>query len=224
MDPRESEGLLPMLEDVALFSGLSKEALEEIQRHGAVKSFKKNTIVISQDDETDSLYIILSGSVKVYVSGADGREAVLNHQGAGEYFGDLALIDKQPRAASVMTTEPSRFMIISRDDFMRCLSGHPEIALNLIKPLTSRIRMLAQNVSNLALLDVYGRVAHTLLQEAKEHNGLLVTDKLTQQDIADMVGASRAMVSRILKDLRAGGYISIEKKRITIQQKLPERW
>jgi CRP/FNR family cyclic AMP-dependent transcriptional regulator len=213
-----------MLENVELFSGLSKEALQEIERHGSVKSFKKNAVIINQGDETDSLYVILSGSVKVYVSGPDGREAVLNHQGVGEYFGDLALIDKQPRAASVMTTEPSRFMIISRGDFMRCLSKHPEIALNLIKPLTSRIRMLAQNVSNLALLDVYGRVAHTLLQETKEQNGVLVTDKLTQQDIADMVGASRAMVSRILKDLRAGGYISIEKKRITIQQRLPERW
>lgn len=213
-----------MLENVALFSGLAKESLEEIEQHGSVKTFKRNTIVINQDDETDSLYVILSGSVKVYISGPDGREVVLNHQGAGDYFGDLALIDKQPRAASVMTMEPSRFMIISRDDFMRCLSGHPEIALNLIKPLTSRIRMLAQNVSNLALLDVYGRVAHTLLQEAKEQDGVLVTDKLTQQDIADMVGASRAMVSRILKDLRAGGYISIEKKRITIQQKLPEHW
>jgi len=213
-----------MLENVSLFSGLSKEALEEIQQHGSVKSFKKNTVVINQDDETDSLYIILSGSVKIYVSGADGREVVLNHQGAGEYFGDLALIDKQPRVASVMTTEPSRFMIISRDDFMRCLSSNPEIALNLIKPMTSRIRMLAQNVSNLALLDVYGRVARTLLQAATEQNGVLMTDKLTQQEIADMVGASRAMVSRILKDLKAGGYISIEKKRITIQQKLPERW
>jgi CRP/FNR family cyclic AMP-dependent transcriptional regulator len=213
-----------MLENVSLFSGLSKEALEEIQQHGSVKSFKKNTVVINQDDETDSLYIILSGSVKIYVSGADGREVVLNHQGAGEYFGDLALIDRQPRVASVMTTEPSRFMIISRDDFMRCLSSNPEIALNLIKPMTSRIRMLAQNVSNLALLDVYGRVARTLLQAATEQNGVLMTDKLTQQEIADMVGASRAMVSRILKDLKAGGYISIEKKRITIQQKLPERW
>jgi CRP/FNR family cyclic AMP-dependent transcriptional regulator len=91
--------------------------------------------------------------------------------------------------------------------------------------MTSRIRMLAQNVSSLALLDVYGRVASTLLQEASENDqGDMVTDKLTQQEIADMVGASRAMVSRILKDLKIGGYISIEKKRITIQQKLPSHW
>ena len=214
-----------MLDNVPLFSGLSSAALAEIEQHGSVKSFKKNTIVINQDDETYSLYVILSGSVRVFISGEDGREAVLNHQNAGDYFGDLALIDKQPRVASVMTTESSRFMIISREDFMACLSKNPDIAINLIKPMTSRMRMLARNVSNLALLDVYGRVARVLLEEAEEQDdGEMVTEKLTQQEIADMVGASRAMVSRILKDLKAGGYISVVKKRITIHQKLPSRW
>ena len=121
-----------MLETVPLFSGLPAEALAEIEQHGSVKSFRKNAIIINQDDETYSLYVILSGRVKVFVSGEDGREVVLNHQGAGDYFGDLALIDKQPRVASVMTTEPSKFMIISRDDFMTCLSRNPEIAINLI--------------------------------------------------------------------------------------------
>ena len=213
-----------MLENVPLFSGLPKEALAEIEQHGSVKSYKKHVIVINQDDETYSLYVILSGSVKVFVSGDDGREVVLNHQQAGDYFGDLALIDKQPRVASVMTTEPSKFMIISREDFLTCLSKNPEIAINLIKPMTSRMRMLAKNVSSLALLDVYGRVARILLEQAEEQGGVLVTEKLTQQEIADMVGASRAMVSRILKDLKEGGYISIEKKRITIHHKLPSRW
>jgi len=213
-----------MLENVPLFSGLSAEALVEIEQHGTVKSYKKNTVIINQDDDTDSLYVILSGSVKVFISGEDGREAVLNHEGKGEYFGDLALIDKQPRVASVMTMESSRFMIISRENFMKCLSKNPEIALNLIRPMTSRIRMLAQNVSSLALLDVYGRVARTLLQQSHEEGDEMVTERLTQQEIADMVGASRAMVSRILKDLKSGGYISIDRKRITIHQKLPARW
>ena len=214
-----------MLENVPLFSGLSEVALTEIEQHSSVKSFRKNAIVINQDDETYSLYVILSGAVKVFISAEDGREAVLNHQTAGDYFGDLALIDKQPRVASVMTTEPSRFMIISREDFMACLSKNPEIAINLIKPMTSRMRMLARNVSSLALLDVYGRVARVLLEQAEEQqDGEMITEKMTQQEIADMVGASRAMVSRILKDLKAGGYISVDKKRITIHQKLPSRW
>lgn len=214
-----------VLENIPLFSGLSDAAVAEIEQHGVVKSFKKNSIVINQDDETCSLYVILSGSVKVFISGDDGREAILNHQSAGDYFGDLALIDRQPRVASVMTTEASRFMIISREDFMVCLSKNPEIAINLIKPMTSRMRVLARNVSSLALLDVYGRVARVLLQQAEEqNNGEMLTEKMTQQEIADMVGASRAMVSRILKDLKAGGYISVDKKRITIHQKLPARW
>jgi len=214
-----------MLENVPLFSGLSGAALIEIEQHSMVKSYKKNAIVINQDDETYSLYVILSGSVKVYISGEDGREAVLNHQSAGDYFGDLALIDKQPRVASVMTTEASRFLVISREDFMVCLSKNPEIAINLIKPMTSRMRMLAKNVSSLALLDVYGRVARVLLEQAdQQEDGEMLTEKMTQQEIADMVGASRAMVSRILKDLKAGGYISVDKKRITIHQKLPSRW
>jgi len=214
-----------MLENVPLFSGLSGQALAEVEQHGSLKTYRKNTIVVSQGDNTDSLYVILSGGVKVYISGEEGREVVLNHQGPGEYFGDLALIDAQPRAASVITTHASRLMIISRADFMRCLSDNPEIALNLIRPLTSRIRMLAQNVSNLALLDVYGRVARTLLQLARrQRDGTMMTDKVTQQEIAGRVGASRAMVSRVLKDLKTGGYISIDKKQITIQQKLPSHW
>ena len=213
-----------MLETVSLFSGLSAEALAEIEQHSSVKSFRKNAIIISQDDESYSLYVILSGRVKVFVSGEDGREAVLNYQGAGDYFGDLALIDKQPRVASVMATEASKFMIISREDFLTCLSRNPEIAINLIKPMTSRMRMLAKNVSSLALMDVYGRVARTLLDQATEKDGEMVTGRITQQEIADMVGASRAMVSRILKDLKQGGYISIVRKRILIHQKLPGRW
>lgn len=134
-----------MLEHVPLFSGLSEDALAEVEQHGSIKTYRRNTVIMNQGDETDSLYVILSGSVKVFISGDDGREAVLNHQGKGEYFGDLALIDKQPRVASVITTESSEFMIISRADFMKCLSANPEIALNLIRPMTSRIRMLAQH-------------------------------------------------------------------------------
>ncbi|MCK5383405.1 MAG: Crp/Fnr family transcriptional regulator [Gammaproteobacteria bacterium] len=213
-----------MLENVHLFSGLTAEELTELERQGSVKSFKKNAVVINQDDETYSLYVILSGRVKVFVSAEDGREAVLNHQYAGDYFGDLALLDKQPRVASVMTTEASKFMIISRDNFLTCLSRNPEFAINLIKPMARRMRMLAKNFSSLALMDVYGRVARTLLQQAEERDGEMITGRMTQQEIADMVGASRAMVSRILRDLKEGGYISIEKKRITLHQKLPVHW
>jgi CRP/FNR family cyclic AMP-dependent transcriptional regulator len=213
-----------MLENVPLFSGLPKQALAEIEQHGSVKSYKKNVIVINQDDKSYSLYVILSGSVKIFVSGESGHEAVFAHQKAGDYFGDIAMIDKKPCVASVMTIEPSKFMIISREDFSTCLSKNPEVAINMIKLMTTRTRMLANNVSSLALLDVYGRVVRTLLDQSEEQGDVLVTDKLTQQEIGNMSGASRAMVSRILGDLKEGGYISIEKKRIIIHHKLPPRW
>jgi CRP/FNR family cyclic AMP-dependent transcriptional regulator len=213
-----------MIESIPLFAGLPDEDLAQVENHGSIKTYRKNTIVINQDDESDSLYVILSGSVKVFISGEDGREVVLNQKGEGEYFGEMALIDRQPRSASVLTLQPSRFMIISRTDFMQCLSRNPRIALNLIEPMSRRIRALTENVTSLALLDVYGRVARVLLDQAVEEDGRTITGKLTQQDIADMVGASRAMVSRIIKDLKLGGYISIEKKRIIINQQLPSHW
>jgi CRP/FNR family cyclic AMP-dependent transcriptional regulator len=213
-----------MIESIPLFAGLPDEDLAQVENHGSIKTYRKNTIVINQDDESDSLYVILSGSVKVFISGDDGREVVLNQKGEGEYFGEMALIDRQPRSASVLTLQPSRFMIISRTDFMQCLSRNPRIALNLIEPMSRRIRALTENVTSLALLDVYGRVARVLLDQAVEEDGRTITGKLTQQDIADMVGASRAMVSRIIKDLKLGGYISIEKKRIIINQQLPSHW
>lgn len=213
-----------MIESIPLFAGLLDEDLALVENHGSIKTYRKNTIVINQDDETDSLYVILSGSVKVFISGEDGREVVLNQKGEGEYFGEMALIDRQPRSASVVTLQPSRLMIISRTDFMQCVSRNPGIALNLIEPMSRRIRALTENVTSLALLDVYGRVARVLLDQAVEEEGRTITGKLTQQDIADMVGASRAMVSRIIKDLKLGGYISIEKKRIIINQQLPSHW
>jgi CRP/FNR family cyclic AMP-dependent transcriptional regulator len=167
----------------------------------------------------------LSGRVKVYLSDEDGKEVIINTQGPGEYFGELALIDEAPRSASVMTIEDSKLSIVSKRDFESCLARYPEIALRVIKGLTKRLRHLTENVKSLALMDVYGRVARTLLSLAEEQDGkLVVHQRLTQRDIAAMIGASREMVSRILKDLTIGGYITVDKKSITINEKLPHAW
>ena len=124
-----------------------------------------------------------------------------------------------------MTLMPSRLAFVSRLDFEACLAKHPNLALKLIRTLTHRIRSLTDVVKNLALNDVYGRVARTLLKLAREKNGLLIIEqRLTHQDIADMVGASREMVSRIMKDLTTGGYLQTKNKIITIQSKLPPAW
>ncbi len=211
--------------DNTLFPDLTPESLKHIAEHGTIRTYPKNAVLIHEGDLTDSFYVILKGKVKVYASDEDGKEIILNLQGAGEYFGELALIDAAPRSASVMTMEPSKLAVVSRADFERFLTEHPSIAIELIRSLAQRVRSLTESVKSLALLDVYGRVARTLLDLATEEGGeQAVRQRLTHQDIANMVGASREMVSRIMKDLINGGYIRIEDRRIIIRHKLPPGW
>jgi CRP/FNR family cyclic AMP-dependent transcriptional regulator len=214
-----------IFENVPLFSGLEAGELKVLEGHATVRTYPRNTVVITEEDEANTLYVVLSGQVKVFLSNEEGREIIVNMQGAGEHFGELALIDSAPRSASVMTTQKTKLAAISKTDFRKILAGHPDIALSLIRDLTRRVRVLSTNVKNLALLDVYGRVAKTLLSLARDHEGkLIVEERLTQQDIANRVGASREMVARIMKDLIIGNYISINHRRIEINEKLPDRY
>jgi CRP/FNR family cyclic AMP-dependent transcriptional regulator len=208
-----------------MFGGLSPEDIDGVARHGNAKSFPKGTMLINEGDTSNFMYVILEGRVKVFVSDEKGKEAILNLQGPGELFGELALIDDVPRSASVVTLTPARLAFVSRAEFMSCLSESPDIAMKLLRGMTRRIRELTDLAKNLALNDVYGRVAKTLFRLAKEKEGTLVVEqRLTHQDIADMVGASREMVSRIMKDLTTGGYIRTENRIITIRGKLPPGW
>ena len=203
---------------------LDARELRALSEQGVIKSFPKNTIIVNEGDETASFYIIVAGRVKVFLSDVTGKEIVLATQGPGDYFGEMVL-DGGPRSASVMTLEPSRFAVIPKDRFREFLLSHPAFSTHLIERLIRRTRALTENVKSLALMDVYGRVARMLLEIAVPHDGeLIVEEKLTQQDIADRVGASREMISRILKDLATGGYISIDKKRITIHKTPPRHW
>ena len=214
-----------IFENVPLFAGLADRELDVLQQHAKLRTYPRNTVVINEGDEASTLYVILSGQVKVFLSNEEGKEIVVNMQGAGEHFGELALIDSAPRSASVMTVKQSRLASISKPDFRKVLAEHPDIAFLLIKNLAGRVRVLSENVRTLALLDVYGRVAKTLLSLAREHNGkLVIEERLTQQDIANRVGASREMVARIMKDLVSGQYITVDKKRIEINETLPERY
>ena len=214
-----------MLENIVIFSELSQPELEVLENHMITRIFRKNTVVINEGDEANSLYIILSGKVKVFLSNADGKEIIINTQGAGEHFGELALLDNAPRSASVMTTEKSSIGTISKIDFVTLLTRHPELAVKLIRELTQWVRLLSDNVKTLALMDVYGRVAKTLLAMAESEDGHLVIDnRPTQQDIADRIGASREMVARIMKNLVTGNYISIDGKRLVINEKLPDAY
>jgi CRP/FNR family cyclic AMP-dependent transcriptional regulator len=214
-----------MLESITIFSGLSQAELDVLENHMVKRSYQKNTVIINEGDEASSLYIILDGEVKIFLSNEEGREIVINTQGVGDHFGELALLDTAPRSASVMTTMKSTIGVVSKADFSTVLGRHPELALNLIKELTRRVRLLSDSVKTLALMDVYGRVAKTLLSLAERTDGqLVIKNRPTQQEIANRIGASREMVARILKDLQTGNYISIDGRRLTINDKLPDAY
>jgi CRP/FNR family cyclic AMP-dependent transcriptional regulator len=203
---------------------LSEADLKSIGSHGILRSYPKNTVIVSEGDTTDSLYVILEGRVKAYVSDSDGRQVVLSTQGPGEYFGELVL-DQGPRSASVMTLLPCRFLVVQKEEFRKFLLQNPAFALSLIEKLIARVRALTENVKSLALMDVYGRVARLLLELAEESNGgFVISQRLTQQDIASRIGASREMVSRILKDLSVGGYLTQSRTGIVLHRNPPEHW
>ena len=206
------------------FAPLTEQTLREIAATGVVRNYPKNAILINEGEVGDSLYIVLSGRVKVFASNAAGREVVIASHGAGEYVGEMSL-DGSPRSASVMTTEPTTCTIVNRANFREFILAHPDFALHLIEKLIQRVRLTTANVKSLALEDVYGRVVKLLLTLAVEREGtLMVPEKMTQQDIAERVGASRDMISRLFKDLVAGGYLSIQERQITILKKPPPGW
>jgi CRP/FNR family transcriptional regulator, cyclic AMP receptor protein len=214
-----------MLKGVGGFENLSDEQIRLLTERAVTRAYAKGAIIVNEGDEGNSIFLIESGSVKTFLSDENGKEVVLSTQGAGEYFGDLALFDDEPRSASVMALEPCKVMIISKAQLREAVAEDAEIALSLLKGLAGRVRVLTENVRTLALLDVFGRLSKTLYSLAEEKDGVLVIDqRLTQQDLASRIGASREMVSRIMHDLTEGGYIGVKAKRITILKQIPSNW
>jgi CRP/FNR family cyclic AMP-dependent transcriptional regulator len=203
---------------------LAEETLRKIASSGVVRQFPKNVVLINEGDQGDSLFIVVSGKVKVFASNEAGKEVVIDFHGPGEYVGEMAL-DGAPRSASVITVEPTTCAVVSRAHFRDFILAHPDFALHLIERLIQRVRLATENVKSLALSDVYGRLVRLLLSLAEERDGqLTVPEKLTQQDIAERIGASRDMISRLMKDLVGGGYLAIEDRAIRILKKLPPAW
>ena len=206
------------------FLGLSEQDLSALSKRAVTRSFPKNTVVLHEGDETDTLYIIVSGKVKVFLANEEGKEIVLDTQGPGEYFGEMVL-DEGPRSASVMTLEPCRFQLIPKDDVKALLQSHPDFAMHLIRKLIHRCRVLTEHVKSLALKSAYGRFSKLLNEMSVPQDGKRVMpEKLSQQELANRVGASREMINRIVKDLSTGGYISVEDQRIVILKPLPAKW
>ncbi|GAA5182187.1 Crp/Fnr family transcriptional regulator [Niveibacterium umoris] len=205
-------------------AALKDEVLQAMAAHGGVRTFPAQSVLINEDDDSDSIFIILSGRVKVFGASAQGREVIYNTLAAGEYFGEMSL-DGGSRSASVMTLEPTTCVVVPGSKVRDFLGSHPDFALHLIRKLIGLVRHSTDNVKSLALDDVYSRVARLLNDRAQEIDGkLVVAEKLTQQDIAERVGSSREMISRIFKQLTQGGYISVDSKQIVLLKKLPAGW
>jgi CRP/FNR family transcriptional regulator, cyclic AMP receptor protein len=205
------------LKAVPFFTLLSDQELDVVRSLASEKTYPKNAVVLTEGEAGDSLFMIQSGKVKVFIGDEDGREIILKILGPGSFFGEMSMIDKQPRSASVTTLETSTFLVLQHSAFEKCVEQAPRIAQMVMQVLAQRVREADRKIGTLALMDVYGRVASTLLELSVYNNGkLMVGEKLSQQDLANMVGASREMVNRILKDLSERGFISIESKSITI--------
>ena len=203
---------------------LADATLAQIAASGITRAFPKSTVLIHDGDVGDSLYVILSGRVKVYASNEEGKEFVIDFHGAGEYVGEMSL-DGAPRSASVVTMEPTTCAIVNRAQFHEFLLSNPDFALHLIEKLIHRVRVATENVKSLALSDVYGRLVRLLnILALPAGDTWVVPEKLTQQEIAARVGASRDMIGKLIKDLTVGGYLSVDDRTITIHKKLPLGW
>jgi CRP/FNR family cyclic AMP-dependent transcriptional regulator len=206
-----------ILKNVPLFSSFTDQQLAMLLPAVQHRRFPRNSFIIRAGEETDALYIILAGRAKVLIPDDDGNEVILSVIGPNEFFGEMGLLDDQPRSASVETTEPCEMLRISRGAFLNCLKDNFDAALIIIRNLVKRLREADRKIESLALIDVYGRVARLLMEMAKQENGQWIIEKAPpKQEIARMIGASREMVSRVVKDLHDKGVIRAEKRRIHV--------
>lgn len=214
-----------LLKKIAIFADLSGTDLDRLASLLQVSNYHKDEIILHKEDPGDSLFILRRGRVKVVLYGDDGREVILSVLKDGDFFGEMSLLDGEPRSASVVAMEDSSVYILKRDAFIQTLMERPGIALRILVELSRRLRAADDKIGSLALLDVYGRIAGALLQLARtvgkvEGDKIVIDSRPTQQDIASMAGASRETVSRVLNDFVKSGLISMEGKRIVIHRDL----
>ena len=202
---------LVVLRNVPLFAGLSESELEKLSKVSVRKRVERGAFVVRSAENTDSLYILLTGRAKVTNTDEDGREIILAWLGPGEFFGEMGLIDGSPRSANVVAAEACELLFLSKDALQRCLQDNFQVVQKLMKTLVMRLREADRKIESLALLDVYGRVARLLLDMSEVVEGRrVVKKKMSKQDMAKMIGASREMVSKVMRDLEVSGYIRYE--------------
>jgi CRP/FNR family cyclic AMP-dependent transcriptional regulator len=212
-----------LLKSVPLFAGLPNEQLRALASVVAHRSVPRASTIMAAGDPIDSLYIVITGRLKVMMGEADGKEVILSIIGPGEFFGEMGLIDDSPRSASVVSMEPCELLSVTKRDFKKCIAENVEMSMTVMRGLVRRLREADRKIGSLAMLDVYGRVARLLLDMSETVNGQqVVTRRLPKQDIAKMVGASREMVHRVMKDLQASGYIEERGSTIVLHDTIPQ--
>ena len=197
----------------------------QIAEIGKIRSFAKDSLLIRESDTSGDLFVILAGAVAVFVANPDGREMILAHYRPPAFVGEMAL-DGAPRSASVRAVEPTVCAVVTRRALRRAIGADPQIALRLFATAAQRVRSATGVVKSLALSNVYRRVAGLLdsLEYIEMDGALWTREPLRQRDIANRVGASRDMISRVLKQLRLGGYIAMRERRISVLRRPPARW
>ena len=210
-----------ILKGVPLFSAFSDTQIGQLLSCVQHRSYPRNSFILRAGEETDALYIILSGRVKLLIPDEEGHEVILSIMGAHEFFGEMGLFDDQTRSASAETLEACEMLRVSRAGFTALLKDNFELAILIIRNLVRRMREADRKIESLALIDVYGRVARLLIDLAQNVDGNWVVERApAKQEIARMIGASREMVSRVVKDLHQKGLIRSEKRRIYVLDKL----
>lgn len=208
---------------VPIFASLSDEEIQELVSVARRRTFRSGEVIFHRDDPGQVLYIIKEGKVKICLISPDGQEISLVVFGKGEHFGEFALLDGLPRSADAVALEKVECYTVQRSDFHNVIMKNPKIAIHVLEVLTRRLRSTDQQVEDLIFLDVYGRVAKKLLELADAHgqsvdDGIRIDVRLTQQELASMVGASRESVNKVLGYYTDKGYISTDKHRITIHK------
>ena len=204
-----------ILKTVPLFSLFSDQELATLFPAVQHRSYPRHSFMLRAGEKTDALYIILSGKAKVVIDDGDGREVTLTTIGPSEFFGEMSLIDEKPRSASVEALEACEVLYISKPAFMACLKDNFDAAMLILRNVVGRLREADRKIASLALMDVHGRAARLLMDLAHDVNGLWVVDT-GSEEMARMVGASREMVSRVLKEMRDGGLIRRDKRKIIV--------
>ena len=209
---------LDLLRRVPLFSLLTVTQAEVISGAVTKQRYKRGEVLVEQGQKSNALAILLTGRARVVSADSRGREVILATLGPGDYIGEMSIIDNEPHSATVRAEMQTDVLLLGRADFARCLAENASMSLVVMRGLVKRLRHADRKIESLALLDVYGRVAHALLEFAVQdaHGQWIIREKISRQDLAKMVGASREMVSRVMKDLEERAFIQTLPNGVTL--------